>query len=400
MSSFWDLVKFEYKKILQKRSIIITLLLGICFTAFTCVASLIGYEYIEGVPYQSKYESLKKDREAERSLAGREINRDLLSEVIEAYSRIPITGGRYTDTYDYQQYARKYNEIYSIMRRIYNLRDIEDLALVSEEDLEDFYLVRQRLVEKNIDSTTMSSEEKAGSINLSRKVKTPFIYSYTGGYYRFFSQMYLTALIICFICSICIAPIFAGEHTENMDSLILSSKYGKNKIISAKLFTGLSFTVILSIILTIVSFITVMAFFGWDGSSAPIQLYVPLSIAPLTMGQVALLYSILILFANILSSTLTMFISAKLKSPFLVMVIMTVITVLPGFMNASKDILWIYHLSNLIPVKMFELNNIVDLFSIKLIGLTLKPYELIISFSIVATIILMPLVYRSFKNHN
>lgn len=185
-----------------------------------------------------------------------------------------------------------------------------------------------------------------------------------------------------------------------MDSLIFSSKYGKNKIIRAKLFTGITFTVILSILLTIISYVTVMMFYGWDGSNAPIQLYIPLSIIPLTLGQVAMLYFIIVLCGNILSSALTMLLSAKLKSPFIVLVIMTVITILPVFVRVSEDVLWIYHLINLIPVKMFDFSNIISIFSIDLLGIIMQPYELFISFAIVVSIILLPLAYRSFKNHN
>lgn len=118
------------------------------------------------------------------------------------------------------------------------------------------------------------------------------------------------------------------------------------------------------------------------------------------MGQVALLYFVLILFGNILSVTLTMLLSAKLKSPFMVIVIMTIITILPMFVTLSEDILWIYHLFNLIPVNMFSIGNILDVFSINLFGLMVQPYEIILAFAIISSIVLLPFAYRSFRNHN
>lgn len=400
LNSFYELVKFEYRKILRKRSNIITLVLGILLTALSCVGPLMGDYYINGEVYESNYEGMKKDREYARRLAGREISSDLLSETIEAYSHIPIAEGRYTDTDEYQQYARPYSKLQYMIREVYDLDSFREMSSISKESLYDFYTGRQSIVERIINDTTMSSKEKANSISISRKVKTPFIYSYTGGYTRFFSQVYVTAFIICFISSICIAPLFAGEYTDRMDSLILSSKYGKNKVIFAKLFTGISFTILLSIVLTIVSYVTVMISFGWDGTGSPIQLFYPLSIVPYTMGKVALMYCILILFANLLSSALTMVLSARLKSPFIVIVIMTMITVLPGFINISQDVLWIYHLSNLMPVRMFNLKNIISIFSIDFFGLTIQPYILILSFAIAASIILLPFAYGKFKNHD
>ena len=399
MSSYCELVKFEYRKIFQKHRTAITLLLGIFLTAFSCVVPLLGNHYIEGEVFESHYEGMKKDREYIRGLSGREINSGFLSEATEAYSRIPLTGESYANTDEYQQYVRPYNEIIHTIGKVYNINSLKELFSISRESLDNFYAVRQSIVEKNIESTAKSAK-KANSINLSRKVKTPFIYSYTNGYKSFFSQMYITAILICFICSICISPLFAGEYAEGMDDLILSSKYGKNKIIYAKIFTGISFTVLLSIVFTIVSYVTVMMFYGWDGSSSPIQLYLPLSIVPFTMGKVTVLYFVLVLFGNILSSALTMVLSSIFRSPFTVLVIMTAITVFPLFISVSKDVLWIYHLSNFIPVKMFSLDNIISIFSIDFLGLVIQPYELIASFSVVASMALLPFTYINFKNHN
>ncbi|WMM26277.1 hypothetical protein RBU61_06265 [Tissierella sp. MB52-C2] len=400
MNSICELVGFEYRKILWKRRTIITLLFAVFITVFSCIGPLMGNDYIKGEISESTYDGMKKDREYIRSMSGRVIGSDILSETIEAYTQIPPTDGKYTDTQEYQQYARPYYEIYYMIRKAYNINDRKEIELLSEENVNNFYSIRQDMVERSIEETTMSSTEKPASVRLSKQVKTPFIYSYTGGYTRFFSQMFVTAILICFICSICISPLFAGEYTDKMDSLILSSKYGKNKVIYAKLFTGISFSILLSIVLTVVSYVTTMAFFGWEGGNSPIQFFLPLSIHPFTMGQVALLYFVLILFGNILSVTLTMLLSAKLKSPFMVIVIMTIITILPMFVTLSEDILWIYHLFNLIPVNMFSIGNILDVFSINLFGLMVQPYEIILAFAIISSIVLLPFAYRSFRNHN
>ena len=400
MNSFCELVRFEYRKILRKRSNIITLLIALFLTAFSCIGPLMGNYYIKGEVFESNYDGMKKDREYIRNMSDREINSEMLSETIEAYSRIPPTDGKYTDTREYQQYARPYSEIYYMVRKVYNLNDWEEIELLTKENINNFYNMRQNMVERNIEDTTMSSAEKENSIYISKQVETPFIYSYTGGYQRFFSQMYTTAILICFICSICIAPLFAGEYTDRMDSLILSSRYGKNKVIYAKLFTGISFSILVSIMLTLVSLVTVMAFYGWEGGNSPIQLFLPLSIHPLTMREVALLYFVLILFGNILSATLAMLLSSKLKSPFIVIVIMTVVTILPMFISRSEDILWIYHLFNLIPVNMFYLTNITGVFSINLFGVVVQPYEIILAFAITSSMVLLPFAYRNFKSHN
>lgn len=399
MKSSFRLVGFEYKKIFKKRSSIVILLIAVFLTAFSSLGPLMGNYYIKGEKFESNYEGMKRDREYIRSLSYREIGNDILSEAIGAYSLIPSTDGKYTDTDEYQRYARPYSEINYIIRKSYGMNDWKEMKLLTEEDIKSFYDVRQSAVERSIEGTTMSPAEKSASVSLSRQVKTPFIYSYTGGYTRFFSQMYTTAILICFICSICIAPLFAGEYTDKTDSLILSSKYGKNKVIHAKLITGISFSVLLTIMLTIVSYVTVIMFFGWEGGGSPIQIFLPLSIHPFTMKQAALLYFTIVLMGNLLSAAVVMLLSARLKSPFMVMVIMTVITVLPMFVNIPENTLRIYHLFNLIPVNMFYLSRLLDKFSVDLFGMIVQPYEITIIFSVVSSIILMPLAYSGFKNH-
>ena len=400
MKSSFRLVGFEYKKIFKKRSSIVILLIAVFLTAFSSLGPLMGNYYIKGEKFESNYEGMKRDREYIRSLSDREIGNDILSEAIGAYSLIPSTDGKYTDTDEYQRYARPYSEINYIIRKSYGMNDWKEMKLLTEEDIKSFYDVRQSAVERSIEGTTMSPAEKSASVSLSRQVKPPFIYSYTGGYTRFFSQMYTTAILICFICSICIAPLFAGEYTDKTDSLILSSKYGKNKVIHAKLITGISFSVLLTIMLTIVSYVTVIMFFGWEGGGSPIQIFLPLSIHPFTMKQAALLYFTVVLMGNLLSASVVMLLSTRLKSPFMVMVIMTVITVSPMFVNIPENTLRIYHLFNLIPVNMFHLSRILDKFSVDLFGVIVQPYEAAIIFSVVSGIILMPLTYSGFKKHS
>ncbi|NYB73739.1 ABC transporter permease [Sedimentibacter hydroxybenzoicus DSM 7310] len=400
MKSFFRLIGFEYKKIFKKRSNIVILLIAVFLTAFSSLGPLMGNYYIKGEIFESNYEGMKRDREYIRSLSDREVGSDILSEAIGAYSLIPPTDGKYTDTDEYQRYARPYSEINYIIRKSYGMNDWKEVKSLTGKDVKSFYDVRQGAVERSIEETTMSPAEKSASVSLSRQVKTPFAYSYTGGYTRFFSQMYTTAILICFICSICIAPLFSGEYTDKTDSLILSSKYGKNKVIHAKLITGISFSVLLTIMLTIVSYVTVMMFFGREGGEAPIQIFLPLSIHPFTIVQAALLYFTIVLMGNLLSAAIVMLLSARLKSPFMVMVIMTVITVSPMFINISENTLWIYHLFNLIPVNMFYLSRILDKFSIDLFGLIVQPYEVTVIFSVALGIILMPLAYSGFKKHN
>ena len=73
---------------------------------------------------------------------------------------------------------------------------------------------------------------------------------------------------------------------------------------------------------------------------------------------------------------------------------MTVVTILPMFVNVSEDVLWIYHLFKLIPVNMFSFDNIIGIFSIDLFGLIVQPYEIIPAFATILSIVLLPVVAK------
>ncbi len=107
MSSFWNLVGYEYKKILHKKSVQIVLLLAVIVTIICVWGTLFGNSYVDGQVFESNYDAMVKDRAYSRSLAGREIDSKLIMEAVRSYARIP-QNDRYYDTPEYQAFARKY----------------------------------------------------------------------------------------------------------------------------------------------------------------------------------------------------------------------------------------------------------------------------------------------------
>ncbi|GAB6108494.1 hypothetical protein [Fusibacter bizertensis] len=276
MNEFWCLVGFEYKKILRKRSVQITLLLAILLTAVSILATLFGSYYIDGKPYETNYEGMVKDRDYARNLSGQVIDGNLIMESVHAYAQIPDSY-RYSDTQEFQTYARPYSAVYGIVRSVFNLTsktfNFQDFRELSKEKADTFYAARHDHVEQIIESTQMSMKAKIKVLALNEKVKKPFEFSYIEGYTRFLVFIYTLGIIATFVIAICIAPLFSGEYSSGADQLILSSKHGKNMLITAKLFTGMTLAASICMILVALSYSLSMAVFGSDGGSAPLQLY-------------------------------------------------------------------------------------------------------------------------------
>ncbi len=66
--------------------------------------------------------------------------------------------------------------------------------------------------------------------------------------------------------------MFAGEYQCGADSIILSSKYGKTKIIKAKIIAAFGFATIIFVLNLIFALAIPLLSFGSDGWNLPIQI--------------------------------------------------------------------------------------------------------------------------------
>jgi ABC-type transport system involved in multi-copper enzyme maturation permease subunit len=402
MNSFWRLVGYEYKKVFYKRSILMLLVLSVVVTAASVWGILLGSTYVDGELFESHYDGMVKDRAYARSLAGRQINAELIMEAAQAYARLPKKD-RYMDTLEYQTLARPYSEIYNISRTVYNTSsrrfNMEDFQALTTEQADQFYTLRRDKQVQAVEETEMSNKAKEKVLALDRQIHTPFIFSYTDGYTRFFTLMYPMGMMAAFVMAICIAPLFSGEYTSGADQLILAARHGKHRLIQSKLFAGFSIAAAIALVLMAVSFILSMLTFGFDGASAPLQLYYPMSPYPLTMAQTALLLAICTFFACLLTAAITMLLSAKFKSSFGVIIVTSLLLIVPMFITVSYDHVVLYNLFHLLPSNMMEFGSITSPIQYELFALTLSPFVLLPLFASATSILLVPFAYRSFKNH-
>ncbi|BAE84583.1 ABC transporter permease [Desulfitobacterium hafniense] len=402
MSGFWTLVGFEYKKILGKPRVQLTLLLAVLITAFSVGATLLGSYYLEGRPYETHYEAMVKDRDYARALSGRPLDKELIMATVRAYGQIP-QADTYQATEEYQTIARPYSSLYGIVRSVFNTGskrfNMEDFQALTPAQAEGFYTTRQERLEQMIRQTQMGEAAKTQVLNLSEQVKTPLTFAYTESYTRFFVLINTLGLTAGFVTAICLAPLFAGEYTSGAAQLILSSKRGKNKLIAAKLLTGFSLAALISLVLSALTFLLSRLIFGGEGAGAPLQLYLIFSPYPLTMGHTALLLALAAFLACLMTAALTMVLSARLHSPFAVIILISALLIAPMLGSVSEHNLLLYRLYHLFPTQMTALWSVMDPIQYELPGLVVKPYVFLPLFAAAVSALLTPLAYRSFKHH-
>lgn len=207
------------------------------------------------------------------------------------------------------------------------------------EDGTDFYAARDKKISTLLNSEysdwNFSDNEKDFWLNRISSIETPYEYGYHAGWEMLLNCAELFIIGIIGIC-ICVSGTFSGEYQSGADSIILSSRYGKSKLITAKILAVFVYSLLIFTLFVLVGCGIQLVTFGTDGWDLPIQVLnsiTPYSLTLLeaTLIEVATLYLILLGMVSV-----TLLLSAKMKSSVPVLVINILIMMLPMFFGISE----------------------------------------------------------------
>ena len=279
MRELLNLTGYEYKKIFQKRSTWIALGAVLLWVLFAGIGATLGEYYIEGEKVDSHYQMIKQERYALEHLEVQELNPEFFekmqedmaefSETMEGISDNPKAKGnliQYWKEY-YKAYA-PYSALYTLLAMMKNR--IGDLD-IEKIDGTNFYENRDRMMELLFQGEELSEQEIIFHEKENEKIKTPYAYGNMLGFDSYFQMQAPNFIFLAFAVAVILAPMFAGERTSRMDALVLSSRYGKNKLIQAKILTGLSFALFAALGFSIIFLLEIQAVYGLSGWNLPIQ---------------------------------------------------------------------------------------------------------------------------------
>lgn len=213
------------------------------------------------------------------------------------------------------------------------------------------------------DNTYIDLKKEQGRLTSSEanywKEKTGNLQEYQYGYHKGWSMILDTltwpVLIMMIIC-IGIAPIFAGEYQSKCDSLILCMKYGKSKLIFAKIVSGWLYATCVYWGITLIYSSVYMIFLGTQGADLPIQLKYPaMSVGyNLTMGEAVVIALLLGYFFTLGIMGITLFMSALLKNTYAVIIIAFLLIIIPTFLSPDTGGYAWSHVLSLLPPKIAD----------------------------------------------
>lgn len=404
------LIKYEFLKILRKKSTLIVMAASLLITAFFFGLSVLQFQtynqdgvlqglagiqyekeqYTEiSVPLTNEYVT-KTIREVQELFedpenVGYDGNEQFLIE--DAYwngiapreSLLDLIAGNYADPNVSAGYSA-----------------LTDLDV---SDGTDFYQARQDKIEKilNDSSKELSEAEKDYWRNLNSKVEEPFQYGYYEGWEVIISAFELLMFAVLAVC-IVIAPVFSGEYQAGTDAVLLSGKYGKTKLTTAKILAALFFGVLAFTLHVLLAFGLPLAAFGTDGWNLPLQINgttvpYPLTFLEGTLINLGVIYLVLLAMIGV-----TLFLSARMKSPYLVLTVVVPVLFVPMFLSPNGTS-GIYNLLVFLTPYKSLVPNFGSYLSYQFGPVVLDAFAVRTVLYAVLALILLPLAGRGFRRH-
>lgn len=291
------MIKYEWKKIWKSRLTQISVI-GCCLFLVFCVYSSIIQitatdQNGQTVSGMQAVEVLKDTQQRQ------ELTQDRVNEIVNQYLEYVNNLGTNSNNEAYHYLSEeKYKTFYQPNRELLSLIANVYKEPGSGSDIKDVF---KENVGKDFMQARLERDQKYIQLREERGQLTPveadywelevekipeYEYGYHKGWDMILDALTWPVLIMMIIC-IGIAPIFSGEYQSKCDSLILCMKYGKSKLISAKIITVWLFTTCVYWGITLIYSAVYLGLLGSDGADLPIQLKYPaVSVGyHLTMGE-------------------------------------------------------------------------------------------------------------------
>lgn len=404
------LVKYEFLKILRKKSTIVIMLVSLLITAVFFALPIIQYQTCRKDGVLRGLEGIQYDKEQYESISVLLTN-EYITETIEEIKQ--LFGNPDNVGYDGQEQfliddaywnGIAYREsLLNMIAANFAEPDVtagyNSLLSADTSNGADFYQARQDKIKKivNASSHGLSETEKEYWLNKNSKVETPFPYGYFEGWKVIISCFELLIFPILAVCII-LCPVFSGEYQAGTDAVLLSSRYGKTKLATAKIIASLLFGLLAFTLHVIIAFAIPLAVYGVDGWNLPLQINgttvpYPFTFLKGTFLNLGVVYLVLIAMIG-----LTLFLSSKMKSPYFVLIVVIPVLFIPMFLspNGTADL---YNLLIFLTPYQSLTPNFASYISYQFGSVVLDSFTMNAVVYAILPLVLLPLAKNSFKKH-
>lgn len=163
---------------------------------------------------------------------------------------------------------------------------------------------------------------------------------YTYGWLKTSENMVRIFIVLSLVVAIMTAPVFSGEY-GGVDNIILTSKYGKTKCVTAKIIGSILAALIVTAVVAVINLVYAFILYGSNGLDCSILFapegfatgYIPFNITCSTL----LKYQILLAFTSTISITgITLILSAVCKNQIIALVASAAIYFFPIILPVTE----------------------------------------------------------------
>jgi hypothetical protein len=238
-------------------------------------------------------------REAAKELDGRIIDGELIEEMKPA---MKVKNG--STVIEINAEYEKYVPIMDVVTSVTGY----DMDLTQLDGTE-FYALREQELNQRIEKQRLSETEKEFWRSQEAQVSKPFVYHYHSGPANLLKSFQALGFFILLLSAIGLSGVYARETADNMNQLLLCSRYGKKELYLIKFVAGLTWILAVTLFVAFAIFIPFYFVYGMEGMGEMLQLVKPLSMLPYTLGQMLGVYIVVYLLAAVLFASVTMLLS-------------------------------------------------------------------------------------------
>jgi len=238
-------------------------------------------------------------REAAKELDGRIIDGELIEEMKPA---MKVENG--STVIEINAEYEKYIPIMDVVTSVTGY----DMDLTQLDGTE-FYALREQELNQRIEKQRLSETEKKFWRSQEAQVSKPFVYHYHSGPANLLKSFQALGFFILLLSAIGLSGVYARETADNMNQLLLCSRYGKKEFYLIKFVAGLTWILAVALFVALAIFIPFYFVYGMEGMGEMLQLVKPLSMLPYTLGQMLGVYIVVYLLAAVLFASVTMLLS-------------------------------------------------------------------------------------------
>ncbi|MFZ7132487.1 MAG: hypothetical protein ACOWWR_09050 [Eubacteriales bacterium] len=252
-----QIVRHELYKIFSRKSIILI------FVLFIGLYVLFTKGDIERT---IKYNSIPEKYSSEFQGA---LTQEKIDKAVEFKEMVEDEDGEYREWFSEENGAIQGSRMTEEGRILYSVSEEVAHAQLLKEDL------NNRIIdlEKTLGALQSSYNYRRNLLeyNMLRDLKEPGIY-FSEAWKKIID--FINTLGLVFVGGLVlfgVAPIFSDEYTSNMDGIILSTKNGKKKLVTAKITAAILYIILVSVAFAAINFLVSICAFGISGWSDPIQ---------------------------------------------------------------------------------------------------------------------------------